>query len=71
MDILILRTNINSRDDFHSVKNSLNLSHKINDCTIDLEDVDRVVRVIGENIEKDYVVKEISRLGFNCEELQE
>ncbi len=69
MEIIILRTNIRSKDDFGSVKNNLNNSYHINECTIDLEDRDKVVRVIGENIKKEEVVNKISNLGFLCEEL--
>lgn len=69
MEILILRTNIKSKTDFSSIKRNLNNSYQINECTIDLEDRDRVVRVIGENIKKEDVVNSISSLGFACEEL--
>lgn len=71
MEIIILKTNINSREEFKLVKNDLKNSYRINECTIDLEDIDKVVRVIGENINTNEVVKGITRLGYNCEELPE
>ena len=69
MEIFILRTNIDSKDDFASVKNDLDHSYRINECTIDLDDRDKVVRVVGENIKKEEVLSRINSLGFNCEEL--
>ena len=69
MEILILRTNIKTKTDFSSIKTNLNNSYQIDECTIDLEDRDKVVRVIGENIIMEEVVNSISSLGFMCEEL--
>jgi hypothetical protein len=69
MELLILRTNIKSSDDFNSMKDSLINLYQINDCTIDLEDYERVVRVIGKNIRKHEIISGINELGFECEEL--
>ncbi len=41
----------------------------INECTIDLEDKDKIIRVIGDNIETNDVVSRIKSYGFLCEEL--
>ncbi len=69
MEMLILKTDINSRYDFSTVKNRLDGSYRINECTIDLEDKDKVVRIIGDNIEVNDVVGRIKSFGFLCEEL--
>ncbi len=69
MEILILKTNINSKNDFTSVKDNLNDSYKINECTIDLDDQDKVVRVIGDGFKIDDVISKFSSLGYYCEEL--
>ncbi|HKB87087.1 MAG TPA: hypothetical protein VKD08_13000 [Ignavibacteriaceae bacterium] len=69
MKMLILKTNINLKDDFISMKNSLSRSFDINECTIDLDDTDKVVRVIGRRLNKNEVLERINSLGYVCEEL--
>jgi len=69
MKMLILKTNINLKDDFISIKNSLSRSFDINECTIDLDDTDKVVRVIGRRLNKNEVLERINSLGYVCEEL--
>ncbi len=69
MEMLILKTDIKNRYDFRKVRNKLQGYYRINECTIDLEDRDKVVRVIGDNIEKNDVVSRIKSYGFLCEEL--
>jgi hypothetical protein len=71
MDILIFKTNIGSDSDFSSVKDSLISSYKLNDCTIDLEDIDKVLRVIGNGINTEDVINKVGTLGFLCEELSD
>ncbi len=69
MEMLILKTDINNSNDFRTVKNGLDGSWRINECTIDLEDKDKVVRIIGDDIEVNDVVGRIKSFGFSCEEL--
>jgi hypothetical protein len=69
MDILILKTNINSNGDFLTVRNKLSNSHSISECTIDLEDKDKVLRVIGDELNLQKVTSHVESLGFTCEEL--
>ncbi len=71
MDILILKTSINSKKDFASIDNFLNEQYDINECTIDLEDRDRVLRVIGDNLNMDEVISRVSNFGFECSELSD
>lgn len=70
MEIAILRTDISTGKEFNTVRNRLKRFFSIRECTIDLDDVDKVVRVIGNEIETDDVIKRIKSLGFFCEELQ-
>ena len=46
MEMLILKTNINSPKDFKKVQYTLNNSYQINECTVDLGDRDKVLRWI-------------------------
>jgi hypothetical protein len=69
MDMLILKTNINTNFDFKYVRNSLNHSYKINECTVDLTDRDKVLRLIGEDLKMEDVINRINKLGYYCEDL--
>ncbi len=69
MDILILKTDINSEVEFLSVRNKLSEYYPLNECTIDLEDRDKVLRVIGNNLNLTDVTSRVNKLGFACEEL--
>lgn len=69
MEILILKTNIGSNYDFLSVKGRLNKSYNLKECTIDLEDRDKVLRIIGNNLILKEITAKINDFGFACEEL--
>lgn len=69
MEILILRTNIASDYDFLLVKGKLNKSYNLKECTIDLEDKDKVLRIIGNNLILKEITARINDFGFACEEL--
>jgi len=69
MDMLILRTNIKSDEEFRRVFNNLSNRFAINDCTIDLEDRDKVLRLIGNNLNLNDITEKVEKLGFACEDL--
>ncbi len=69
MEMAILKTDISSGYDFRIVKNKLHKYYNINQCTIDLDDMDKVVRVVGDKIEMQDVIDKIKSLGYLCEEL--
>lgn len=69
MEILILKTNINRTKDFYLLKNNLEKSFSLRECTIDLDDKDKVVRVVGENLNPEQINLQIGQLGFISQEL--
>ena len=69
MKIAIMKTDINTREDFRRLRNKLLRIYSVRECTIDLEDVDKVVRVVGDKIKTETVVNKIKSFGFLCEEL--
>ncbi len=71
MDILILKTNINSGKEFLKVRNRLSKFFELLECTIDLEDRDRVLRVVGNDINLVEVTSQVNSLGFASEELRD
>ncbi|HSD64420.1 MAG TPA: hypothetical protein VLB50_11495 [Ignavibacteriaceae bacterium] len=71
MNTLIFKTNIKSQKDFEEVKKTLSEKNVISECTIDLEDVDRVLRVLADSLTIQRVEQEILEMGFYCKELEE
>ncbi len=70
-DLFILRTNIDKRSEFLSLKRDLQKIPGVYACTIDLDDRDKVLRVECENLGIDKIVTEIKGHGFFCEELED
>lgn len=69
MEMLILKTGINSDTDFKKVSLNLYNTFKIEECTIDLDGSDKVLRVVGDHLNMDDVINKVKDLGFYCEDL--
>ena len=68
--VLIFKTNVDSNYDVTIVNSILSKFPQIKRSTIDLRDVDKVLRVeCGNNIEMELIINKINQLGFSCEEL--
>jgi hypothetical protein len=68
-NIFIFRTNISSeahRDELRSIFENMGVL----DWSVDLEDCDRVLRVVCRTGEPDDYIREVVGRGFECEELQ-
>ncbi|MEM7375306.1 MAG: hypothetical protein AAF587_42315 [Bacteroidota bacterium] len=70
MHILIFKTNITSRRKVKEVSPRMNHHPLIADWSIDLEDIDNVLRIEAKNtlVEKE-VISLIEGCGYVCEEL--
>jgi len=71
LDLFILRTNIDKKSEFLSLKRDLQKIPGVGICTIDLSDCDKVLRVECENLDVGEIVDEVSSHGFFCEELED
>ena len=69
MEILVLKTNISSKKQVKTVAPLLNGQESISRWNIDLNDIDKVLRIEASDIELDEVVQLIQEAGFYCEEL--
>ncbi len=69
MDILILKTDIESEKDTNLVNNYLRYYYPINELSVDLGDKDKVMRITGKDLSQREVVNKVISLGFRCEEL--
>lgn len=65
----IFKTNIATLHDKNRVIDAVSGQFAATDCTLDLEDCDRVLRVICQQLEEEHVVAFVSSLGFRCEVL--
>ncbi|HVI47343.1 MAG TPA: hypothetical protein VM802_20865 [Chitinophaga sp.] len=64
----IFRTNINTVKDKTAVINAIATSFTINDCSVDIEDCDKVLRVISpQELTENSIIEFVTRLGFRCD----
>lgn len=71
MDILIFKTDINSKADFLRIRKELFNTYNLKECTVDLEDKDRILRVVGNNLKIPDITLSVNTIGFTCKELQD
>jgi hypothetical protein len=67
--IHIFKTNISAIDSNCPAHFALNNHQNIEQWSVDCEDVDCVLRVVSETLKPDEIIKIISDLGFECQEL--
>ena len=71
MNALILKTDISTAADFDKVKSLFNQRPEVYECTIDLDDVDKIVRILTNGLTIDEAESKIQNLGFFCKELED
>lgn len=71
MEALIFKTNIRTQPDFNRVKNLLFDNPKVSECTVDLDDIDKVLRVIAEGLSVRDVEHQVRLMGFYCKEMDD
>lgn len=69
-NIHIFKTNIKSQSDYNSIKFVLDLHKSIDEWSIDLEDVDCVLRIKSDSLSDGDVVLLLKQFGFFCRELE-
>jgi len=67
--IEIFSTNINSPVEAQVVLRALQTNLTTSDISIDLEDCDRVLRLVAKKISHTDVINTVNQLGFICEVL--
>ncbi|TDP02243.1 hypothetical protein [Flavobacterium sp. 245] len=67
--IHIFKTNISAIDNNCAAHYALNNNQNIEHWSVDCEDVDCVLRVVSEILKPEEIIKIISDLGFECQEL--
>lgn len=62
----IFKTNISTLQDKNTVVNAIAGHFSTTDCTLDLEDCDKVLRVICQQLEEQHVISFVRQLGYQC-----
>lgn len=68
-NIFIFKTNITSEMDIILVKDLLEANELILEWNVDVEDIDKVLRIVSIGIEKKQIIDIINEKGFVCSEL--
>ena len=69
VNLLIFKTNISSKKQVTKVAKLLNAEDEILRWNIDLQDIDRVLRIEAINVSNREIISIIQKAGFFCEEL--
>ncbi|MDR3713191.1 MAG: hypothetical protein P4L51_10280 [Puia sp.] len=68
--ILIFRTNILTPADKLAVQHALDGHPQIEKWTVDLDDIDRVLRIVSRTLCCEEIVRLVSGHGYQCTELE-
>ncbi|WP_248723367.1 hypothetical protein [Seonamhaeicola sp. ML3] len=69
--IHILKTNITSKPAVNTLKLLFNAHPDIVRWSIDLEDIDKVLRIeTNSNLQQEDIIEQVTARGFYCEELE-
>ena len=68
--IFVFKTNVETESDRYKIATVLNTHNSIEEWSVDIDDIDCVLRIItDQEIEKEIIAK-INELGFLCAELE-
>ena len=67
--ILIFKTNIKTNEDLLMVNDALDKHQHIQEWSVDIEDVDCVLRVVSSHITTHDIISIINQTGYSCQEL--
>lgn len=68
--ILVFKTNINNGNDKPLLEQTMAAIVAIEEWSIDVEDVDRVLRVVSHETGPQEIINKVRALGFECQELE-
>ena len=68
-NIFIFKTNIQTEFDKLRIKNVLDASQKVLKWNIDMDDADRVLRVVSDSLRPEQIISVLEYVGFECSEL--
>ena len=69
-NIFIFKTNIQTEFDKLRIKNVLDASQKVLKWNIDMDDEDRVLRIVSDSLRPEQIISLLDYVGFECSELE-
>ncbi|MBO9637533.1 hypothetical protein [Siphonobacter aquaeclarae] len=69
LDILVFKTSVHSPSDVVRLEDLLETDDRILRWNVDLEDVDKVLRIVSNTLTAPDVIRLLGAKGFTCEEL--
>jgi hypothetical protein len=63
----IFRTNIVTQHDKKRVIGEIEANFSVMACSIDIEDCDRVLRIVSQQVMEDAIMTFVKRLGYHCD----
>lgn len=69
LDILVFKTSVHSPSDVVRLEDLLRTDERILRWNVDLEDVDKVLRIVSNTLTAPEVIRLLGDKGFLCEEL--
>jgi len=69
--ILIFKSNILTVGDVYRVSTALDMHPLIEKWCVDLDDEERILRVVSQQLNHRHIIDLVSRCGYNCEELKD
>lgn len=70
-NILIFKTNVRSRKDLKKLAKCIEEDQRLISWNLDIEDIDKVLRIVASDISAVEVIYLLKKAGFSCEELQD
>ncbi|HEY9535055.1 MAG TPA: hypothetical protein VIQ77_10980 [Mucilaginibacter sp.] len=70
MNVLIFSTDVSAPEQVSKVQPVLAAIPSISDWNIDLEDCDKILRVVSNDLSPRYIETLLNNAGFNCTELE-
>lgn len=70
MNVLIFSTNVAEREQVSKIQPVLSAVSSIKDWNIDLEDCDKILRVVSNDLSPRYIETLMANAGFSCTELE-
>lgn len=63
----IFKTNIKTIYDKNKVIHAIVDNFKVTTCSVDIEDCDRVLRIVSQQIGEEAIIAFVNRLGYHCD----
>lgn len=70
MNILVFKTSVEKKSEYLTAKDFLDNCKEIEDWNFDLQDCDRVLRVVTPYDLENYIISNLMQLNIRCQELE-